>query len=257
MSQFSMFVFRQDLFRYVFPYGVPRNSFIVLAGEGGSGKSVIVSYIVKDFLLSGEPAVLVALDDDPRTVLDQLRSFGVDVDRYCNSKQLLVVDGYSYLMRVRRSVSCVEESLVPDSPDKIVEAINSVVERHSISGKGVIVIDSLNDVLMLLDPARVAMFVKSLRANFAKARDIVTIATLHTSTPSFREYLLAIEHIVDGIVETAPIAPELAQHIPICVRQLVVRKMKGVSTKQGPVLYGVDNEGLKPVIIQIAGQGRR
>jgi len=247
----GLFTFRQDLFKYLLPSGVPRSSFIILAGEGGSGKSVILAHIVKDFLSAGEPAIYVAIDDDPQTVINQLESFGVNALEECKSKRLIFIDGFSYLMQVKRPWPCVEEEITPEAPEKIVPALWRIVERYKIVDQGVLIIDSLNDIVMLLDPTRVISFIKSLRANFAKARGILSIATLHTSTESFRNYLLTIEHIVDGILETSSVPGELAQQLPIFVRAISVRKMKGVESRPGPTLYGIDHEGLKPVVLRI------
>ena len=108
-------VFKQDLFRYVFPSGVPRDSFIVVSGEGGSGKSVILAHIVKDVLAYGEPVIYVTLDDDPDTVLSSLKSFRVDVDSVCSERLLQVIDGFSYLLVAKKPYmhKCVVETITP------------------------------------------------------------------------------------------------------------------------------------------------
>lgn len=247
------FTFTQDLFKYILPDGIPRNSFVVIAGEGGSGKSVIIAHLVKDFLAGGEPVVYVTLDDDPETVLNQLISFSVDVEKHCSSRQLTIVDGFSYLVKSRKPGFCVEEEVNPENPDTVISALSKITERYGISGRGLVVIDSLNEVMVLLDPTRFLVFAKSLRANFAKSRGILTITTLHTSTSSFKEYLLTIEHLVDGLLETASVPGEIAQQIPIFVRQIAVKKMKGVDSRPGWVLYGIDHEGMKPVVLRITG----
>jgi len=251
------FKFTQDLFKYIIPHGVPRNSFVVLTGEGGSGKSVILAHLVKDFLVSGEPVIYVALDDDPQTVLNQLSSFGVDVEGFCGKKLLTIVDGFSYLAKAKKPSSCVEEEVNPENPDTITSSIGKLIEKYNIANKGLIVVDSLNEIMVLLDPTRFVKFVKVLRASFAKTQGVLTVASLHTSTQNFKEYLLTIEHLVDGILETSSIPVELAQQIPIFVRQISVRKMKGTDTKQGWVLYGIDREGLKPVVLRIASTTSR
>lgn len=247
----GLYYFSQDLFKYILPSGVPRSSFIVIAGDGGSGKSVIVAHIVKDFIEKKEPVIYVALDDDPLTILSQLSSFGVDSEKHCNEKTFILLDGFSYIAKTRRPVYCVEDEVNPENPDTVVSALSKVVEKYRVENTGLIIIDSLNESMVTLDPTRFVKYVKTLRASFSKARGILTIATLHTSTNSFKEYLLTIEHLVDGIVETSALSDELAQHIPMFVRQISVRKMKGVESKQGWVLYGIDKEGLKPVILKI------
>lgn len=252
----STFRFTQDLFKYLLPHGMPRNSFVVMAGEGGSGKSVILMHIVKDFLLAGEPVIYVTLDDDPQTVLNQLLSFGIDARAFCEKKQLIIVDGFSYLAKLRRQQYCIEEEVTPENPDTIVSAISRVVEKYSIIDKGLLIVDSLNEIIVILDPTRFVKFVKAMRASFSKSRNILTIATLHTSTESFKEYLLTVEHLVDGILETGSIPGELAQQLPMFVKQISVRKMKGISSKPGWVLYGIDHEGLKPVVLRITGPSK-
>ncbi|MEM4487177.1 MAG: ATPase domain-containing protein, partial [Desulfurococcaceae archaeon] len=243
------FTFNQDLFKYILPSGIPRNSLVVLTGEGGSGKSVILAHIVKDAILNNETVVYVALDDDPQTVVNQLSSFGLNAVELCSKKQLIILDSYSYLSRTKRPHQCVEEEISPDNPDGIITSLNKVVEKYKINESGLIALDSLNEVMILLDPTRFVLFIKSLRANFAKARSILTIATLHTSTEGFKEYLLTIEHLVDGILETASLPGEIAQQVPIFIRQISVRKIKGSQGRQGWILYGIDSEGLKPVVI--------
>ncbi|MEM4717705.1 MAG: ATPase domain-containing protein [Desulfurococcaceae archaeon] len=251
INDYKLLTFNQDLFKYILPSGVQRNSLIILTGEGGSGKSVILIHLVKDVLTRGEPVIYVALDDDPQTVLSQLESFGLKTSDYCRDKRLLIIDGFSYLIKQRKPQYCVEEEINPENPDTILTALGRVIEKYGIQNSGIVVIDSLNEPMLFLDPTRLVIYIKSLRANIAKSRNILTLATLHTSTNSYKEYLLTIEHIVDGILETSSIPSEIAQQIPFFVRQISVRKIKGVSSRPGWVLYGIDNEGLKPIVLRI------
>lgn len=250
-------MFSQDLFKYLFPSGVPRNSFIVVSGEGGSGKSVILAHMVRDVLSAGEPVVYVSMDDDPITVLQQLRSFRVDVESACSERRLALVDGFSYLLSTtpatrRPRHPCVVEEVTPEKPDTLVSTLLRTIDSLGLSNRGAVVLDSLNESMIVLDLSRFVTLVKTLRANIAKARGVLTIATLHTSTSGLKEYLLMIEHLVDGIIETSSIPPEVSQHIPIFVRGLVVRKMKGTTHKQGLVLFGIDEEGIKPVVLRVS-----
>jgi KaiC/GvpD/RAD55 family RecA-like ATPase len=247
----------QDLFRYLLPDGLIRGSFIVLAGEGGSGKSVILAHIVRDVLSLGEPVLYLAFDDDPLTVLRQLSVFQIPVEKYCSEQLLGVIDGFSYTIRQRKGKahSCVVDEVTPDNPDDVVNTLIKAAEQFRIESRGLVIIDSLNEVMIMQDPARFVLFVKSLRANIAKARGAVTIATLHTSTSELRNYLLLVEHLVDGIVETGDIPEELSAqlsqvNVQVFVRQIRVLKMKGTSHRQGWFLYGIDREGVKPVVIK-------
>jgi KaiC/GvpD/RAD55 family RecA-like ATPase len=243
----------QDLFRYLLPEGLPRGSFIILAGEGGSGKSVILIHLVKDVLNAGEPVVYLTLDDDPLTVLKQLSVFKISIENYCSQRLLSIIDGFSYTMRQRRGRvhPCIIDEISPENPDNTITTLIKIVEQFKLEGRGLVVIDSLNEAMISLDPARFVFFIKSLRANIAKYRDIITIATLHTSTNELRNYLLIIEHLVDGVLETSSIPEDLASQIPVFVRQIRVLKMKGASHRQGWVFYSIDSEGVKPAILRI------
>jgi KaiC/GvpD/RAD55 family RecA-like ATPase len=247
----------QDLFKYLLPEGLLRGSFIVIAGEGGSGKSVILTHIVKDVLSLGEPVIYAAFDDDPLTVLKQLSAFRVPVEKYCSERLFGIIDGFSYTITQRRGRvhACVLDEVTPDNPDDIVNALIRTADQVGLGGRGLVTIDSLNEVMITQDPVRFVRFVKSLRANIAKSRGVVTVATLHTSTSELRNYLLLVEHLVDGILETSSLPEELAavlskREIQAFVRQIRVLKMKGVAHRQGWFLYGIDHEGVKPVVIK-------
>jgi len=181
----------------------------------------------------------------------QLESFGVDTNKVCSDKQLILVDGFSYILKTTKPHFCVEEEVQVEEPDKFLSILTRVVEKHGLSENGLLVIDSLKRPLYSNGSNTTNTIYQVAESYFAKSRSILTIATLHTSTESFKEYLASIEHLVDGILETSNIHPQLAQAIPIFVRQITVRKMKGVDSKQGYVLYGIDHEGLKPVVLQL------
>lgn len=241
-----------DLFLYILPDGIPRNSFIVLAGEGGSGKSAIVANIAKNIIENNEPVIYVCLDDDPLTIIEQLESFGLRIDGNTSSK-LLLIDGFSYLIKGKkgRIHPLVVEDVDPRNPENIANAILRVLDSTRLSDRGLIIIDSLNEAMISLDPTRFMEFIKLLRANISKTLKIPIIATLHTSTEGFKEYLYTIEHLVDGIIETRGLEEGLSLQLPIQVRQIIVRKIKGVTHRHGWVLYAIDNAGVKPVILKV------
>jgi len=245
-----------DLFLYMLPEGIPRNAFIVIAGEGGSGKSAIVANIARNLVEKGEPIVYVGLDDDPLTIIEQLESFGLETDKAISSKLLFLIDGFSYLIKGKKSrlhPSVVEE-VDPGNPDNIVNALLKTIDSAGMREKGVVIIDSLNEVMITLDPTRFVEFVKLLRANISKSLRVPIIATLHTSTEGFQEYLYTIEHLVDGLIETRSLEGELSSQLPIQVRQIMVRKMKGANHKHGWILYTIDRAGVKPVILRVEKQ---
>jgi len=54
------------------PEGIPRTSTIIIAGAAGTGKSVFLVHIAKNFMERGEKVVYLTLDDSPKAILEML-----------------------------------------------------------------------------------------------------------------------------------------------------------------------------------------
>jgi len=244
-----------DLLKYILPQGIPRNSFIVLAGDAGSGKSVLATLIAKNVMEHGEPAVFVALDDDPLTVAQQFRSYAVDVEELQSKGLFYIVDGYSYLL-AKESTKFSKYAVATVNPtsdlSQLLYTIYKVLDDRNISGRGVLVLDSLNILLNYHEPSRVLEAVKALRANVSKLRSVVVLALLHTGTQYYNEFLNSIVHIVDGIWVTEVVVQHpLSGEIPLPLRQILVKRMKGVQHRVSWTLFLIDREGVKPVKVRI------
>ena len=254
MSTIERVLLGVDVLNYVLPQGIPRNSFIILAGEGGSGKSVLVTHIAKSFLERNEEVLYVSLDDDPITIAMQFSSFGIDIARYIESKKLLIVDGFGFRIRGRkeRLHEAVIEEVNPQEPDHVLYTIARILDEYDIKNRGIVVIDSINEFLSYQDPIKVVEFIKNTRANVSKARNVIVLAILHTSTEDLKQLASSIEHLVDGFILTETVVQHpVAGEIPLALRQLLVKKMKGVSHRINWTLYTIDKEGIKPVIVRI------
>lgn len=51
--------------------GMPRSSFVVISGEGGTGKSVLLSEFFYRRLEAGEPCIYVCFDDLPNGCFEE------------------------------------------------------------------------------------------------------------------------------------------------------------------------------------------
>jgi len=238
----SMLRFDLEPLKTLFPEGIPRNSFIVVAGEGGSGKSILLSVFAKSILQLGEPVLYLALDDDPKTVVQQLKSLGVDVLEYVKQKLFFIVDGYSFRIRgsePRLSVSVISK-VNPQNIEQVFESLLAIVTDLGIEDRGLIAIDSLNEFLFYYsnDVQSLVEYIKNVRANFSKARNVLTIATLHTSTALAKELLSSIEHCVDGIILTERIQQEPSSSSNV-VWRVMVKRMKGVKHNLNWVSYSI------------------
>jgi len=241
-----------DILLYVLPEGVKRNSLIIVAGEGGAGKSALLADIAKSVIKNNEPLLYLGLDDDPATIVDQFSSFNVDIEKAFNEGRFGIIDGFSYLIKGKKGKShpMVLDEVNPSDLDSLVYSLLKHVDSFNMRGRGMVMIDSLNEIMITLDPTRIIEFVKTIRANVAKHRSVTTIATLHTSTEDFLSYLLSIEHLVDGIIEMQTLKDKNLGELQIPLRQMLVRKMKGVPHRAVWTLFTIDKEGVKPVIIK-------
>ena len=243
-----------DLFKYILPYGIPRNSFIILAGEGGAGKSILAINIAGKVLASGEPVIYVSFDDDPVTVINQFSSFNIDARKYNEDKLFWIIDGFSYLIsgETRRRDNIILSTVDPTDLNNTLYGIVKSIDQVGVRDKGLVIIDSLNEFLNYHEASRVVYAVKFLRSNISKYRNITLIALLHTSTEYYTDFLKSIEHLVDGILYTEVVVQHpLAGEIPVPLRQILVKKMKGVPHHTSWTLYMIDRTGIKPVIIRL------
>ncbi len=246
-------IIENDLIKYILPKGVPRNTFMIISGAGGSGKTVLVNSIASSILAVNEPVVYVDFDDDPLTTIEQFKSFNVDIDKYVKNNLFYIIDGYTYLFKKerRRLHESVVAEVDPKDIDNTIYTILKILDEKNIVKKGVVIIDSLNEFLNYHDPSRVLELVKILRANVSKLRSVVTIATLHTSTNYYAEFLNSIEHLVDGILTTEVIVQHpLMGELPIPLRQVLVKKMKNTPHRISWTMYTIDSEGIKIVRIK-------
>ncbi|MEM1694955.1 MAG: RAD55 family ATPase [Ignisphaera sp.] len=210
------------------PNGIPRNSFIIIAGPGGTGKSFLVVNIAKQFLLRNEPAIYITFDEDPLTVASIVSSIGVDVYKYLGSRLFMIIDGYSFRIKDREGkmhIAVVEE-VDPQNTEQVFYTVIQIVDRTNIKGKGLIIIDSLNEFLSYYEHHRVAEFIKNFRANIAKYRGILTLAILHTSTDKAKQLLTLVEHIADGIILVDKVFKDST-----IVKSVMIQRMKGVEHK--------------------------
>ncbi len=230
------------------PEGVPRSSTIVLAGPGGTGKSVITTHIARNFMERGEHVVYLTLDDSPKAVLETFDSFGWDHSKYVSNGKLLIIDGFSFRLKGLRRwgpVPGVVREVTIDDLSKVLYSINEVLDRFSIEGEGVLIVDSLNELMFRFDLTQILDFVRTLRAAVSKVRGVIVLITLHTSTDSLKELAAHLEYLVDGIIVTR-IEPEL-QGIGIPLKQLMVKKMRGAPTNPLWIPYVVSSNGIKGV----------
>lgn len=218
--------FGLDILDELLPQGVPRNSFIILAGSCSIGKTFLALEIVRQFLLRKEPVIYVVFDDDPITIIDIINNrLGIDVYSYTRDRLLNIVDGFSFRIKDKRGRThiSVAEEVTPENTEQIVYTIIQLVDRLEIKGRGIIVIDSLNEILAYHEYIKIIELIKNIRANISKYRCILTLAILHISSEETKKLLQLIEYGIDGLIYMNSTYKDNA-----FINNIVVKRMKGV-----------------------------
>ncbi len=229
------------VFDKLLPKGLPRRSLAILAGEGGTGKSLILLYATWAALQRGDHVAYISLDDDAETVYHALKSkMGSNVDAYIESKTLVLVDGYASRYGAPPKGSW--ERITKIDPGSLLQSIRSIVERYSVKDCGMVIIDSLNPLFLQYEPTVVYDFVNALRATIAKQYNVFVLVTLHTPTSLYAEIASMLEYMVDAFIVTRYHPEAFEAGIP--VRQVLVKKAKGVPVTHGWLSFMITDKGI-------------
>jgi len=223
------------------PEGIPRNSFILLSGSAGTGKSALVCQFAINFMRNNEPVIYVTFDDDPLSLIKIFESFEWNLSEYASRGLFKLVDGFSFRLGTLKQ----QNPLVIKEirPDDMTSLINSIVDLiNDIDSKGLVIIDSLNELMFSFDLRGILDFVRTLRAIIAKSKNIVTLATLHVTTDALVELKNNLEYLVDGIIDTR-IDPNL-QELGIPIKQMMIKKLRGAPTNPIWIPYVILNDGV-------------
>ena len=230
------------------PRGLSRRSFMLLAGEGGAGKSLIVQLIAGNMLNRGEKVVYVCLDDDPESIVENMESRGIEARRYVAQGRLLFIDGYGARYGLE-SEDYVAEKLSTLDTHAAAATIQRLVDSNGVKGNGLVVIDSLYPFFLRYEPTVVYDFVNVLRASLAKRRSVFTLATLHTPSQLYAEIAAILEHMVDvfAVVRYHSEALEAG----VAVREILVKKAKGTPVSHGWTSFVITDEGLVEARVRV------
>lgn len=227
------------------PEGILRTSTVLIAGESGTGKSALIAHIAANFMFKGEKCVYVALDDSPDSFVEQLESFRWPGRDFHARELLYIIDGYTYTTGKYLASAYSKRSVNVQKIDELTYSILNSVEELKLDGSGVLIVDSLNDLLYFHDMSKIVMLIKSIRAHVSKSRKVLSFIVLHTDTEEMMELEKNIEHLFDGVIYTR--INEDLRKIGIPLKELLVKKLRGVPTNPFWIPYAVTSSGVRPV----------
>lgn len=231
------------------PEGLPRNSFVLLSGEGGTRDNAIETELVWRTLQRGEPAIVISFTEPPISVIEQFLSLEWNVLPYLESNQLHVIDCFTYrvddrdrlftrmdewnqfLHRVTAAVTTTVRD--PSDTSELRNKLDNCLEAQSMSDTGIVVIDSLTEFGTLVQPVQAYDFVKNIRADVCKGR-FVTVFAGATYAGEDDVFPHNMGYVVDGIVDLQ-LNGSLVDDV--LIKRIRIRKMNGVLTIPEWVAY--------------------
>lgn len=207
------------------PEGIPLSYVILIRGGLGMGKTFFNQLIAAN--MSKSVQVLYAcFDDDPASVIDSVVRLGG------NEENLLIINGFSSQIQSKRVVDMISEYNI----DSLSSSILNAARKFNIK---LIIIDSINDYLVNMDPRDMIKLIKGMKA-LSREKGLLSIITAHTTTDDITNLLDTIEYTFDGVIEVD--LDSTLQQIGLSIRRFRVKRMKGTPSSINWVHYDIIND---------------
>jgi len=239
----------------VLPKGIPRNSLTILAGDLGTGKSVLMEQLLYSMLkVEKEPCIYMNVEGPPIALRQDMESFGWDIDRYLDSGQLRFLDCFSFRMEPTETPTYSHFVKDPKDLHSVTSALFTMMEEMKMMGRGAVFVDSLTEMFTLVQEERPLVFhmldgVKSWRAKGPKERLVPFFCSHHTPLRAYADLDDLLFYVVDGIVDVR-FNPGFADR-GLLVKQFRIRKMKGAPHETYWVTFQVTASGIVEIPLPV------
>ncbi len=213
--------------------GIPRRNVVLLSGGPGTGKSILGQQFLYYGLENGEPGVLVALEEHPKQIIDNMAKFGWDVRNYEREDMFAIVDAFTggigeYAKR---------ERYVVKNPDDVHELID--VMRRAIRELRAqrVVVDSVS-TLYLTKPSVARSVVMQLK-RVLSGMGCTSILVSQVSSTERGFGGPGVEHAADGIIRL-----DLDEFEGELKRSIIVWKMRGTSHSMRRHPFDITDHGI-------------
>ncbi len=230
------------------PDGFPTNSFGVIRGPGGGGKSVLLNQMSRYAMESGKRVIYVCFEDTPVSVLQNLCYLGWDYAKMLKADLIDLVDCFSN--QILRKTATYDHTILvrdPTEPDQISDAIQGLISNGGHPEVGGIFIDSITELFLQSHPFKAVNALKAWRATFCKDLYIPCWATYHTGLQQFAAYDDMITYSSDIIIDTRH--EPVFENAGVLIKQFRITKVKGAGHNPMWVTFGVDQSGIKRVTL--------
>lgn len=190
--------------------GIPKNFFVAITGEPGTGKTILCIHFINEGIKSGDRNIYVTTEESRESIMIQAAQFNMDFKSATGENKLIIIDA---LMGTRDRWNL--ESLDTNTlVDKIIEAKKSLGY-----GRARLVVDSLS-AFWLDKPAmarRESYFLKKVLAKW----DFTVLITSQYAITTASAFGWGVEHVADGIIRFRRMTRN-----GVLRRHLIIEKMR-------------------------------
>ena len=217
--------------------GLPRNNFVLISGESGTGNLTLITELVYRFAQKGEPVLYLATDRPPVGLYQQFQSLGWDFHKLVEEETIHIVDAFSGLVEedtiAYKKLSPVNEEInrhleertttVSDEGNLklILRNVYTAMDKLDMVSRGIIVIDSLTELYSRISARVLYNEIKTLRAIACAFRFVPIFAVAHFGVSD--EFPKGIDYLADGLIDLR-FEPQLMEK-GLLVKQIRVRKL--------------------------------
>ncbi|MFQ5892250.1 MAG: ATPase domain-containing protein, partial [Candidatus Methanofastidiosia archaeon] len=188
------------VFDVALPFGIPRDSFVLISGEGGTGKSIILQELLYKRLRKNkrEKGIFVCLDDIPTSIIQDMQNFGWKIAPFLEDR-LKFLDCYSFRLKPEKIPHCVVFVKDPSDITTFTSTLDYTMKEMDMYGNGIVVFDSLTEFMTLSDATKLIEAIKTWRARGPKEYNITFLASIHYGSKVFEDAISVLDYIMDGL----------------------------------------------------------
>ena len=240
--------------------GIPRGSWVVIAGEPGTGKTLLSLHFAAAGLAAGDYVVYVTTEQEFNDIIEQARTIGLDLAKYpryaylpghppSKQPQLVIIDLFSLW---KKAIQMTKEQSQQErkkyyTPLDIGTLHAALKDVFNIFNPGKndnirLIIDSMS-AFWVDKPALARKMSYELKLRIHRP-NITTYMTSQYATSTQSTFGFGIEHVADGVLHLWMDSVERVKEIR---RYLIIKKMR--MTNHAKTAFILDVEPGKGVIL--------